>query len=74
MSVNLIKLEARGRKRAQANNALLGSGQNSLDTFNVTSEGIAIGNPWKSECGRFNVDPYKEYGRAFVVWLLSESK
>jgi len=71
--VNLDGLETRGKRRAKANDALLGSGQNSLDTFVYTPEGISIGNPWMSSCGRFEVNPYHHYGRSFVEWLLRGS-
>jgi D-hexose-6-phosphate mutarotase len=32
---------------------------------------MVIWNPWSSDCQRFEVDPYTEYGRPFIEWLLA---
>ena len=75
MPVGLIKLETRGRTRAEKNNSLVrqqGS-EDPTDTFLDLASGVDIHDPWMSSCGRFKVDPYEQYGRAFVEWLFKGS-
>jgi len=59
-----------GRQRAAKSNDVSEAGGESPDSFVDEASGCSIHDPWKSSCGRFEVDPYKEYGREFVIWLL----
>jgi len=70
LKLDLQALEKRGRDRAKKSQQLLEMGVDVLDTFE--RDNMNIYDPWMDDSGRFEVDPYKEYGRDFVVWLLME--
>jgi len=62
-------LEDFGRQRAAKSSEIWDStGQTPEDAFEV--DDMVIWNPWFSDCGRFEVDPYTKYGRPFVMWLV----
>jgi len=65
----MAQREFQGRNRASKSTKIFEDGGQPTDTF--THEGMAIHDPWMSSCGRFKVDPYTTYGRAFTMWLLS---
>ena len=72
--IDLDALEIRGKDRAAKNKIIwFESGETPPDNFDDQESGITIHDPWMTSCGRFAVDPYKEYGRAFVEWLLLKS-
>ena len=59
-----------GKQRAEKNSAYWEeTGNTPEDSFDVPEKGMTIWNPWMSDCGRFETDPYKEYGKPFVEWL-----
>ena len=66
----LRHIEDLGRQRASKNSEIWDStGETPIDHFEC--DGMVIWNPWFSDCGRAEVDPYKHYGRPFVQWLLA---
>ncbi len=64
-------IEDLGRQRAAKSSELWDEhGITPEDSF-VTSDGdMTIWNPWFSDCGRFEIDPYTTYGKPFVMWLV----
>ncbi len=65
----LNHIEDLGRQRRSKNTDIFEDGHDPEDTFTQEESGMCIHDPWKSSCGRFEVDPYKEYGREFIIWL-----
>lgn len=66
-------MENLGRQRAAKNRDIVERGEQPEDYLEWKEESVwvAIHDPWLSECGRFDVqDPYKEYGKPFVEWLM----
>lgn len=66
-------MENLGRQRAAKNRDIVERGEQPEDYLEWKEKGawVAIHDPWLSECGRFEVeDPYKEYGKPFVEWLM----
>ncbi len=68
--VDLEALEVKGKKRAAQSERMISEGVDVFDTF--VHDDMNIYDPWLEDSGRFEVDPYKNYGRDFVVWLLME--
>lgn len=66
----LAHIEDLGRQRASKSSEIWDStGETPEDHFVIDE--MLIWNPWFSDCGRFEVDPYTKYGRPFVEWLLA---
>ena len=63
-------LEELGRNRASRNSEIVEQGGQPEDYIDDVESGCAIYDPWLSSCGRFEVDPYRQYGRQFMEWLL----
>lgn len=59
-----------GKQRASKNKEIFEEGIEVEDYLNDTDSDIAIHDPWTSSCGRFEVDPFNQYGKAFVEWLM----
>jgi len=60
-----------GQQRASKNDEIWNkTGFTPEDSFVTEDESMTIWNPWFSECGREEVDPYTTYGRPFVLWLI----
>ncbi len=64
-------IEDLGKQRAAKSSEIWEeSGETPADGFETDDGHAYIWNPWLSDCGRFEVDPYKKYGRPFVMWLV----
>lgn len=61
-------MEDLGRQRASKNKEIFEQGADIEDYLD--DGGVAIHDPWSSSCGRFEVDPYENYGKSFVEWLM----
>lgn len=60
-----------GKQRATKNSQIWNdTGVEPEDAFVTSDDSQVIWDPWFSDCGRVEVDPYKEYGRPFVLWLI----
>jgi len=57
-----------GKQRASKNKDIFENGGEPEDYLD--DQDFAIHDPWRSSCGRFEVDPFKEYGKSFVEWLM----
>lgn len=59
------------RRVLELNRAMIAEGMQQDCAFGFEGQDFWVIDPYTSVCGRFEVDPVKEYGLAYLQWFFS---